>query len=155
VRHLITALWIGCCGAAPTYAADAGQSATSCVAIPEHLQRARDALETAKTQLAAAKSNFGPARDEALQFTRAAIEETTRMAARCPNLELRPVPGTGDVRKGIGRHPHMSYSTHALTTAKEELIALDASYGDARARALELVSRALESVGKAFVYRGP
>ena len=155
VRHLITALWIVCVGVSAANAADAGQPATCCVTVPEHLQKARDALETARTQLAAAKTNFGPMRDEALRFTEAAIAETSKMAARCPNLELRAAPGTGVVRKGIGRHPHMSYSTYALTTAQQELNALDASYGDARRQALDNVDRALDATGKAFIDRGP
>ena len=123
--------------------------------MPEHLQKARDALETARTQLAAAKTNFGPMRDEALHFTEAAIADSAKMAARCRGLELRPASDTKIVRKGIGRHPHMSYSTYALTIAKQELNALDASYGDARKQALDNVERALDATGKAFIDRGP
>ncbi len=138
--------WCASINAAP--AADA-----PCTAVPPALQLTRDKLEIAKTQLAAAKENFGPARLDALRDTQAAILETEQIDMHCADLQLRPAPGSDTVRKAVGRHPHMSYASAALRDARRNLLELETDAHAAAAR--RLVERALEAVGQAFIDRGP
>ncbi len=124
-----------------------------CAALPSALQLARDKLEIAKTQLGAARENFGPGRVDALRDTLAAISETELIETHCPNLRLQPAPGTDYVKMRVGKHPHMSYAAAALRDARKAL--RDTGADVHGAAALKSVERAIEEVDKAFLYRGP
>jgi hypothetical protein len=109
-----------------------------------HMQTALDALQVAQTELAAATPNKAGHRAKALEYVKAAIAEVKLgLNAAGGNAGLfRDAPGTTSA--AAGDQPHMEAALKSLVTARTELMNAEHNKGGHRAKALDLVNKAIQ-----------
>jgi hypothetical protein len=110
-----------------------------------HMQTALDALQVAQTELAAATPNKAGHRAKALEYVKGAIAEVKLgINAAGGNAGLfRDAPGT-TTSAAVGDQPHMEAALKSLVTARTELMNAEHNKGGHRAKALELVNKAIQ-----------
>jgi hypothetical protein len=108
-----------------------------------HMQTALDALQVAQTELAAATPNKAGHRAKALEYVKGAIAEVKLgINAAGGNAGLfRDAPGT---TTAAGDQPHMEAALKSLVTARTELMNAEHNKGGHRAKALDLVNKAIQ-----------
>jgi len=131
----------------------APQAALQCLGTVGEIQGVRDNLEVAVVYLTAAKDNFGPARQHAVDMTRDALAEFERLHGE---PQLTPTPGTEVARYlGAHGHPRMKRALGVLHDVKGTLNR-SACQHDARLDSLRQdVDRAISDIYKAFSFNPP